>query len=371
MPDSPIEFVEQTTEKETPPKQVRPVLIVSKETIAQYCLSLEHLITGLTDQSIPLALVCPPGSNIAQIITPVSEIIYHPVIEVPFMGWQNQKMLAESLAKFKPTLLHCLCPSKSLLTRQMSKKLSLPYILSINSMQKRTARLSISAKRCSKILVPAKTIAEYIEKTYPYFADIIQQVNLATFTENDISCFSDKDRVASIVTTAPHKDSEEFSNLLGAIRHLVIDGYEFMLVIIGSDSYEDTLRKNLRSHGLLKIVVNVPSCVPLRPVLAAGDIFVQYQPRDAFNSQLLEAMSVGTAVAGCKGGVDDLIIDDETATVFDPKDELSIYDTLKGLFDRHEIAQGLARNAQQYLRENHSVSMMAADILEVYRQVQG
>jgi len=32
-------------------------------------------------------------------------------------------------------------------------------------------------------------------------------------------------------------------------------------------------------------------------------------------------MSIGAAVAACKGGVDDLIIGDKTALVFDPDDE--------------------------------------------------
>jgi glycosyltransferase involved in cell wall biosynthesis len=85
---------------------------------------------------------------------------------------------------------------------------------------------------------------------------------------------------------------------------------------------------------------------------------------------LLEAMSVGLAVAASKGGVDDLIIEDQTATVFDPSDELSIRGRLQQLFDRAEFARKLAKGAQNYLRANHSVSNMVSATVQAYHQAQ-
>jgi glycosyltransferase involved in cell wall biosynthesis len=81
-------------------------------------------------------------------------------------------------------------------------------------------------------------------------------------------------------------------------------------------------------------------------------------------------MSVGSAIAGCRGGVDDLIIEDETAVVFDSNDELSIMRTLQRLLDRHEFARQIAGTAQQYVRENHTVSRMISTILGIYDEAQ-
>ena len=173
-----------------------------------------------------------------------------------------------------------------------------------------------------------------------------------------------------MVTAHPLNNVDEFENLFGAVRHLAIDGYEFMFVVMGGGRAERRLRKLLAALGLSQIVTIVSRLEPWRSILAAGDIFIQPQPSDAFNPLLLEAMSVGTAVAGCKGGVDDLIIEDETAVVFDPNDELSIYGSLQRLFDRQEWARQLAKGAQEYLRENHSVSRMISSVLQVYREVQ-
>ena len=91
----------------------------------------------------------------------------------------------------------------------------------------------------------------------------------------------------------------------------------------------------------------------------------------AFDPSLLEAMSVGAAVAGCKGGVDDLIVEDRTATVFDPKDELSMLRCLQKLLGKREFARELAHNAQEYLRENHSADNMISATIRAYHDAQG
>ena len=102
--------------------------------------------------------------------------------------------------------------------------------------------------------------------------------------------------------------------------------------------------------------------------VAAGDIFVQAWPSSSFNLILLKAMSVGTVVAACKGGIDDFIIEDKTAVVFNPDDELSIYNCLRELLNNREKARKIARQAQRYVKQNHSVSKMIDETLQLYNE---
>ena len=99
-----------------------------------------------------------------------------------------------------------------------------------------------------------------------------------------------------------------------------------------------------------------------------GDIFIQPQPVNSFNPFLLQAMSHGSAIATCKGGVDDLIIENQTAVVFDPNDELNIMHTLQNLLSKREFARKIAKNAQQYVKKNHSVSNMISAYLRLYKE---
>jgi len=351
-------------------RSLRPVLIVSERTVYEYSMFLKHLLAGLTDESIPAVLVCRAGCDVDSVVSPMVEVVRHPVVDLPLMGHLNRKMLVERLEKFGPTVLHCLCENKARLTRQLAQQLDLPYVLTVNSLQKRWGRLAISSRGCAEIIAPARSIAANLMEVYPRFGERIRQINIGTFAEETAGCFREPVGLVSIVTAHPLDDVGDFENLFGAVRRLVIDGYEFMLVLIGGGRAEGQVRKLLHALGLLWIVTIVPRLAAWRSILAAGDIFIQPQPRNVFDPLLLEAMSVGSAVAGCKGRVDDLIIDGQTGVVFDPNDELSIYNNLQRLLNRPEFARQIAKEAQRYLRENHSVSKMVADILRTYRDAQ-
>jgi len=356
----------QTTER----KSVRPALITSKRTISLYSLMLERLMVGLAGESIPIALVCPPDCDVGSMAHGAVEVIRHPAISLPLMTQQNRKKLFQNLADFKPTILHCLCESKGSLTKQLSRQLDLPYLLTVNSIQKKWRQLPISSKRCAKIIAPAESIAASIAKTHPRFADRLEQVNIGTFVEETTNCFSVAGRLPSMIAAGRLGNENRLKNLLGAVKRMATDGYQFLLFIAGVGRAETALRKSISKLGLSQIVIIIPELKPWRAFLAAGDIFIQPAPTNNFNLLLLEAMSLGTAVAACRGGVDDLIIEGKTATVFDPNDELSIKKTLQELFDRREFARKLATGAQQYLKENHTVTAMVSSILRIYSQEQ-
>jgi len=356
--------------KTTRKKLTRPALIVSAEMLAEYSIFLEHLLVGLADESIPTTLICPANCSLGSIVPTSVQVIKHPAFDLPFLKGQNRKRLIEQLANFKPTVLHCLCQSEAPLTRQLAWQLNLPYLLMVNSLQKRFGRLFISTSRCARIIAPTETIAANVAKLYPAFTDRIERINAGTFASETSGCFRQSNWLASMVTTHPLNNVNDFANLFAAVKHLAIDGYEFMLVITGGGRAEKQVWKLLLKLGISQIVTIVPGIETLRPVLAAGDIFIQPQPNNSFNPLLLEAMGVGAAVAACKGGVDDLIIEDKTAVVFDPTDELSIYSALQRLFDKREFAQQIAATAQQHLRENYTVSTMISSTIQAYYNAQ-
>jgi len=160
----------------------------------------------------------------------------------------------------------------------------------VNSLQKRWSHLAISSKHCAKIIVPTKSIAANLASVYPNFTDRIEQINIGTFVAEGSGCFSEPFRLATMVMADPLDKADDFENLFSVIRHLMIDGYEFMTVIVGGGRAERQLWKLLSALGLLHIVSIVPRRMPWRSVLAAGDIFIQPQPNFAFDPVLLEAM---------------------------------------------------------------------------------
>lgn len=351
-------------------KQLRVALIASEQTVREFSDFLELLLVGLADESIPTLLVCPPGLDSDSIFTGAAAVISQPALDLPFTEPLAAKLLAQQTAKFEPTVLHCLCESKASLTRRLAHLLELPYVLMVNSLQGKWSQLSISSKRCRKIIAPGETIAANLAKVHPVHADRIRRINIGTFVTDTGGCFSRPNRIPTIMTAHPLDKVDDFENLFGALKHLLTDGYEFMTVVAGDGRAEGQIWQLLTALDLLHTVTMVSRLKPWRSVLSAADVFIRPQPRSVFDTSVLEAMSVGTAVAGCSGGVDDLIIEDKTAVIFKPDDELSIMRTLQRLLDKRELARQIAHNARRRLMENYSAGDMISATIEVYNNSQ-
>ncbi len=351
-------------------KSLRPALILSRRNITEHTTFIRHLVVGLADESIPTALICPPGQNLEAVTPAPAAVFTHPPLALPLMEHVGIERLAGQLEKFRPTVLHCLCESRSGLVRQLARVLDLPYLLMINAPARRLHKLPISADHCARVLVPAETIRVSVAKALPRFADRITQLHIGAFVETDTICFTDPTRLPSIVVAHPLQHVGDFENFFRAIKSLRTDGREFMVAIMGTGPAEHHIRQLLVELDLSDIVTIVPVLDPWRSVVVAGDIFVQPQPLRSFSVFLLEAMAVGTAVAACWGGVDDLIIPNETAVVFDPDSEPSIRQALKQLLDEHDFARRLATTAQEHIRAHYSVSAMISAILAASLEAQ-
>ncbi len=351
-------------------KSLRPVLLVSARNVTEHATFVRHLLVGLADESIAAALICPPGLDIEFVASTPAALFAHPLIDLPLMERLGLGQLTAQLERFKPTILHCLDENRAGLARLLARRLEVPYIQMINSLARGLHRLPISPQSCASIVVPAETVRAHVSKVLPRFADRVRQINIGTFVETETLCFSDPARLPSIIVAHPLRRVSDFESFLQALKSLRADGREFMVAIMGAGPAEHRLRKRLVALELSDIVTVVPILTPWRSVLAAGDIFVQPQPLRAFSVFLLEAMAVGMAVAACWSGVDDLIIPNQTAVVFEPDNEPSIRQALKQLLDGHDFARRLAATAQEHIRAGYSVSEMVSATLRTYAQVQ-
>jgi glycosyltransferase involved in cell wall biosynthesis len=349
---------------------VRPVLIADKEILANLSVFLRYLLVGLADKSDTAALVCPPDYDINSMLAPLVKVVRHPAYNAPLLWRQNQRKLIDALVKFRPSILHCLGADRANLTKTLAEQLDLPYVLTLSSLQSRFRRCPVSANRCAAIIAPTETLASHLAKVYSRFGNRIRQINVGTCVEAQCACFSVPSRITSMVVVNRLDKAADFEALFGAIKHLAIDGHELVLLLIGTGPAEQEVRELRRALGLSQIVYIIPDIQPLRSVLVDADIFIQPQPTKAFNSSLMEAMSVGIAVAGCADGVDDLLIENQTATLFEPADELSIFACLQRLLEKHEFARQIASAAQSHLKENYTVSKMVSSILQTYRSAQ-
>jgi len=348
-------------------KPLRPALVISDKTISEYQTFLNHLLVGLAEQSIPVALVCGSKWRIDPLVPPSIRLIQHDLVPLPWVYEFGYNRLLEELAGFKPTILHCLCENGLRLVKKLAWQLDLPFIVTVNSLRGiRVPRYMLDRVRA--VTVSARSIGENIQRRKTRLADRVKVISMSAFVDKPVSCFRNRNQQICMVTAGSFQDESMYENLLAAIRRLAIEGYEFMLFIMGQGPAERKLRREISLLGLSEVVTIVPRLQGWRSVISSADIFIRPWPEKSFNPLILEAMSTGTAVAACTGGVDDFIIDGQTAVVFEGNDEISIVRTLKGLLDRPEDAYNLAVQAQQHIKENHKVSAMVEAFTQLYRQ---
>ena len=362
------------TDAQTKPKDseipFRPALIIDKPEMKNYQACLQHLFVGLAEESFQSALICPPDAGASSVLCPSVELIYHPLLKIPLFRNQNRRSVLEKLNKYKPTVLHCFSSTKARLTRYLAETMNIPFLLTYNtSTHSKLSRVANSAN-CASLLALSGQIAADLESAFKNFKGSIEQLNTGTFVEDDCACFSAQATVRSMIIAQPLTNANDFKGLLNAVRHLVIDGYEFILAIIGKGSAEREIHRMIKKLGLSQVVTVVPEIEPLRSVFAGADIFIQPHSRPEFNSPLLEAMGVGLVVASSHNGSEDLLVENETTVFFDPYDELSVYSCLHNLLDNRDFARQIARNGQQFLRENYTVSGMIDSLKKYYHQAQ-
>ncbi|MBL7107050.1 MAG: glycosyltransferase family 4 protein [Phycisphaerae bacterium] len=348
--------------------KICPALIMSEQFLKDYHILIDHVLCGLAEQSIPAVIVCLGALSPEDILPPTIDIIKYPFFDLPFLGSRNRRILAGQLSSLKPTVLHCFCPTMVAITKKISKDLSIPYVLSVNSIAKKISGMFLNTKRMAKVITPSLTICNSLEKKHPGLRSRLTVIHPGSFAGDRVSCFSDINKTPAIIVSGPLKKPETILPLLGAFRHLVIDGHNFLIVFTGFGDSVSQIIKHVRAAGLLAFATIIGKTRNEYTAVKGADVFVRCSASSGFDMLLLEAMGAGLVVAGCKDGIEDLIIENSTAMVFDPDDELSIYSCLEQILDQRDKARKLAQKAQNHVRENYPVSRMIDKLIEVYYQ---
>ena len=349
---------------------VRPVFLMDQSVFLSYSAYIRRILVGLAGTAHASALVCPSCTDSQAILCPSVERIEHPALRLPVFWSQNRKILLDRLLRFKPTILHTFSPGQVHLAHWLSKQLQLPFVVTCHKVPSRCRYLENSVRTAAKIIAPSKPIANGLAGKYPGLQSRIEQINIGSFVEDQCSCFSRGGDVASLIAVHRLNSLKLFVPFLNAVRHLVLDGFEMMVAMMGTGKAEKAIRAHIRKLGLTSVVTMVPPIRPMQSVLSGADVYLHLSDSGAFDAQLLEAMGVGLAVVGVPETTSGLLHDGQTAAFWDARDELNIYGCLKNVLGQREKSRQLAQNAQSHLRRHNSVSRMVDKLMNTYIQTQ-
>lgn len=349
---------------------VKPVLLVDKSVLMAFSSYIRRILVGFTGTADAIALVGPPVLDTETVLCPAVESIEHPALQLAVLRNQNRKILLSRLTRFRPTILHTFYPGQVRLAHWLSGQLDIPYVVTCHKEPSRWTMTDHYLNHAAGIIAPSQRISNRIYGTCPASKERVERIHIASFVNEQCSCFSRADNVTSIFVLQSMDTFKTFEPFLNAVRHLALDGFEMMVALMGSGRAEKAIRSHIRRLGLTSIVTVVPPIRPIRNILSGADIYVHLSDTGSFDAQLLEAMAAGLAVIGVPEKNSGLLEENRTAVFWDPKDELDIYNRLKKLITTREQTRQLALNAQAYLKQHHSVSVMVERLLATYSKAQ-
>jgi len=350
--------------------EIRPVFLTDKTILSEYRVFLRRMLAGLAGEAHIAAIAGPAGDDMESVLCPSAEHIRHPAIGLCFLRRTNRMMLLEKLAKFRPTILHGFWPGCGDLLCFLSARLEIPYVQTFLAPVGRFSRIAVEPAYAGALLGPCDTICQSLLRRRPKLSERIEKVHIGGFVEDDCACFSNPGRKVGLLVVDRLDNAALFEPLLRAVRHLLLDGFEVELMILGQGGGERGIRRMVRSLRLTQSVTIVPPMRSLRAIFSGADVFIHLRDVGRFNMALLEAVSVGLALAGCADQTTGLMQEDGSATIFDPADELNIYNSLRGLLSRSEEGRKTAVEVQARLSRDCSVSGMLEQLMQIYRRVQ-
>jgi glycosyltransferase involved in cell wall biosynthesis len=178
--------------------------------------------------------------------------------------------------------------------------------------------------------------------------------------------------------------------LLGTVANLFPrKGYEVMLralpaivravptvhyVIVGSDDhgYCDRLKRLAQDLNIADRVHIVGFQDPVRPFLAALDLYVHPALMEGFGIAVVEAMAVGKAVvATSTGGLPEVVAQGETGLLVPPGDAESLAATVVSLLRDGVRRAQMGRNGKARAHERFSLDAAIIEMERFYGQVLG
>ncbi|MCE5187153.1 MAG: glycosyltransferase [Planctomycetaceae bacterium] len=349
---------------------LRPVFMLDRGVFLSYAPYIRRILVGLAGTAQAAALVGPPLVETESILYPSVEWIEHPALRLPVFGIQNRRILLDRLFRFKPTVLHTFHPGMVPLAGWLSRQLQIPYVVTFHAEPAPLLKLDQHPCGAISLIAPSESIAERLEKKWPALKTRIRRIHVGAFVEDSCACFSRSGSVTSLIATHPLNKLKLFLPLLNAVRHLVLDGHELFVALMGTGSAEKSIRAHIRRLGLSSIVTVVPPIRPVRNILNGADIYLHLEDLGMFDAQLLEAMAVGLGVVGAPDKTSGLLQSRSDSAVWDGRDELSIYSSLKQVFSNKDGTRRDAMTAQDRLRSSFSVSEMIARLIETYLDAQ-
>lgn len=148
----------------------------------------------------------------------------------------------------------------------------------------------------------------------------------------------------------------------------VIKNFPSVVFLIAGDGYlKESLLAETQKLGIKDNVFFLGFRSDIHNIISAMDIFISSSLRESFGLALVEAMAAGKAVVATKVGIaPDIIKEEETGILIEPKNTEAIYKAIVRLLTDERLRDKIAASAKNLIVERFSCQQMVAKYQQAY-----
>lgn len=326
-----------------------------------------HLIVGLVDQAVRVRLLCEDPQIEALALGPVQTLVHPPLI------WPTGKRriadVIEALAQKPPTIAHAFSQKSLLLARSIADAFDAELVYTVTSQADCEKISATDLRRINQFIAYTDPIVTLLEKEVGVETGRIELIRPGIKTADRIACFSNTDRLPTILCSTQLERHNHVERLLQAARMVISRGHEVLVFLIGGGSQETALRKITQLPELRSRVTFSRPIGDWAQAMSGADIFVQPFSETAVRVEGLQAMGQGMAVIAFPSTVVDYFRHEETALVCANPTAESCAHAIERFVADYDFAKRIATGGQAYVRTHHAMSAMADQTVALYRKL--
>lgn len=177
------------------------------------------------------------------------------------------------------------------------------------------------------------------------------------------------DHIASAIVVTPLVADCGLDCVLYALQAVLSKGHETALFVLGTGPAERRFRRlaqQLRLHGAVTFVGKLSQW---EAALPGCDILLVPRRPARWSCHVLQAMVVGRAVLAPRDHEEDNLLHDRTACLFAPGDPADLAVQWGRLVAEPETACRIGEGAQEFVKTQHSLSVMESTLVELYGEM--
>ena len=173
-----------------------------------------------------------------------------------------------------------------------------------------------------------------------------------------------------IVAVAVLRAAKGVQHLIDAAPAILRSQSEARVLIVGTGSYESSLRERVTALGIGDRVIFAGHREDVPVVLSAGDVFVLPTLRDALPTVVIEAMAAGTpVVASGIDGLLEMVEDGVTGLLVPPADARQLADACLRLLNQPLLSASIIQAARAAAQERFGIDVHVNRVVGVYEEV--